>query len=251
MLRRIFTIVAILASVGVIVVSQVKLREHIQGIIDERKKNGDERDAQRARAVKAERTLTTTSNELASTTDTLNKTKEELETTKGNLAKASGDLDKVKGDLEKAKDAEKAAVQNLAQWTALGMKPEEVKAMKDDLTKSRDTIAGLTVEAQILNRRVASLTNELAKYIDPDNYVVKLPDGLKGNILVVDPKWDFVVLDIGEKQGVLKDGIMLVHRDSKLIGKVKISSVMLDRCIANIMPGWKLADIHEGDQVLF
>ena len=78
---------------------------------------------------------------------------------------------------------------------------------------------------------------------------VKLPAELKGNVVVVDPKWDFVVLDIGATKGALEDGEMLVSRDGKLVAKVIIRSVQKDRCIANIMPGWKLGEVIEGDVV--
>jgi hypothetical protein len=251
MLRRILTVLAILASVGVVVVSQTKLREHVQGIIDQREKNAKDRDNERARATKAETTLKRTSNELVSVTSVLMSTSNELVSTKSTLDGATRDRDKATQDLEKAREGEKASRQALAMWDALGMKPEQVKAMQNELGKSKETVLALQEEARILVRTVARLTNELNKYIDPENAVVALPHGLKGNILIVDPKWEFVVLDIGEKQGVVKDGIMMVHRDSKLIGKVKITSVMADRSIANLMPGWKLEDIHEGDKVLF
>ena len=72
-----------------------------------------------------------------------------------------------------------------------------------------------------------------------------MPVGLAGKVMTVDPKWHFVVLNIGEKQGVLKDGVMNVHRDAKLIGKVRISTVLPDRCIANVMNEWKVTDIVE------
>jgi hypothetical protein len=109
----------------------------------------------------------------------------------------------------------------------------------------------LQAETQLLVRKVARLTNELNKYVDPENYVVAMQPGLKGSIVAVDPKWDFVVLDIGEKQGAVKDGIMMVHRDSKLIGKVRITSLLSDRSIANVLPGWKLEEFREGDKVLY
>jgi hypothetical protein len=35
------------------------------------------------------------------------------------------------------------------------------------------------------------------------------------------------------------------------VGKVKIVSVEPNRSIANIMPGWKLGEIMEGDQVIY
>jgi cell shape-determining protein MreC len=67
----------------------------------------------------------------------------------------------------------------------------------------------------------------------------------------VDPKYDFVILDIGAKEGVLPNAKMMVNRDGKLIGKVKITSVEPNRSIANVMPEWKQDEIMEGDQVLF
>jgi hypothetical protein len=100
----------------------------------------------------------------------------------------------------------------------------------------------------VLSRKIYSLSNELAKYIGPDN-IVRLPASLKGKIVVVDPKWDFVVLDIGDNQGVLDRGELLVSREGKLVAKVIVFSTEKDRCIANIVPGWKLGEVIEGDVV--
>jgi hypothetical protein len=56
-------------------------------------------------------------------------------------------------------------------------------------------------------------------------------------------------LNIGGDQGVLDDGEMLVSRDGKLVAKVIVRSVQKDRSIANVMPGWRLGDVIEGDVV--
>jgi hypothetical protein len=63
----------------------------------------------------------------------------------------------------------------------------------------------------------------------------------------VDPKFDFVVLDVGHDKGMLENGEMLVSRDGKLVAKVKVRAVERDRSIANVLPGWKLTDVYEGD----
>jgi hypothetical protein len=42
---------------------------------------------------------------------------------------------------------------------------------------------------------------------------------------------------------------MLVSRDGKLVAKVIVRSVQKDRSIANIVPGWKLGEPVEGDEV--
>ena len=81
-------------------------------------------------------------------------------------------------------------------------------------------------------------------------YFVTLPASLKGKVLVADPKWNFVVLNVGEDQGVLERGELLVNRDGKLVAKVVVRSVQKDRSIANVMPGWELGEVMEGDQVI-
>jgi hypothetical protein len=43
----------------------------------------------------------------------------------------------------------------------------------------------------------------------------------------------------------------MVSRGGKLIGKVKVATVHAERSIANVMPGWKLGELMEGDQVIF
>ena len=43
---------------------------------------------------------------------------------------------------------------------------------------------------------------------------------------------------------------MLVNRNGKLVGKVVVRTVQKDRSIANVLPGWELGEVMEGDQVI-
>jgi hypothetical protein len=69
--------------------------------------------------------------------------------------------------------------------------------------------------------------------------------------VAVDPKFNFVVLNIGEEQGAKARGVMMVDHDGKLLGKVRITSVTKTECVANILPDWKRGTIMEGDEVLY
>jgi cell shape-determining protein MreC len=102
-----------------------------------------------------------------------------------------------------------------------------------------------------LNRSIAELDNRLKLILGEEDYVVKLPPDSKGTVITVDPKWNFVVIDLGSDKGMLEGGVLMVHRNSKLVGKVRIQQVMANRSVANLMAGWKLGDIEEGDQVLY
>jgi len=43
----------------------------------------------------------------------------------------------------------------------------------------------------------------------------------------------------------------MVDRKGKLIGKIRITSVQKDSCVASILPAWKRGQVMEGDQVIY
>jgi hypothetical protein len=248
MLLRIFLILAILAGLGAGGVAYYEFSTQIPALQQQRDTEKDSKNL-------ALTQLAGTNKVLKATLATLADTKAELETTKGDLAKANaradaqekraGDLQdkltKANADLQEAQDA-------VAAYKASGLTPDQVVKLNKDLIESQKLIAGITGERDLWQRRYVSTKAKLDALVTPDNYI-KLPADLKGNVMVVDPKWDFVVLNIGADKGVIEDGEMLVSRDGRLVAKVVIRNVQKDRCIANIMPGWKLGEVIEGDVV--
>ena len=251
MLLRISLILAILVGAGTIFVTQKMAREHFTAIRDTRDENIKGRATEKTRAEKSERDHTATKQVLTQTKDTLTKTEEDLNGTKQRLTTAEDALAKTKADLAKAIEDRKAALAELAKWESTGLKPEGIKALQDNLKTTQDAVAVLEIEKKILERRIVVLDNKLEIILGKDEYVVKLPADTKGSVLAVDPKWNFVVLDLGADKGMLEGGVLMVHRNSKLVGKVRIQEVMANRSVANLMAGWKLGDIEEGDQVLY
>ena len=251
---RICLIIAILAGTGVIVLTQWKVREHIRGIIVVRNDNIQGRADELAGKLKSQAELADTRSQLASTTTKLNTTEASLASTNLKLADAEAAKVAVTKDLEKVREEKNTAQQELARWVAVGIRPDQVKQLVADLKTSQKIVAVMEQEKKKLLSDIAIWKSQFPDILscnEDDVMLCQVPLGLKGMVKVVDPKWDFVVLDIGANQGVMQNGVMLVHRDSKLIGKVKIVNVMGDRCVANILPGWKLKEIQEGDQVLF
>ena len=98
MLLRISLIIAILAGIGTIVVTQLKTREHVQAIITARNTFETEKKAQTKRAEKSETELASTKTVLTQTSNTLAKTEEEWNGTKQQLASSQESLNKVKVD---------------------------------------------------------------------------------------------------------------------------------------------------------
>jgi hypothetical protein len=176
-------------------------------------------------------------------------TKLETETTRANTqearaARAETELNKTRGEFTEAQ-------RELTAWKALGRPVDQIEKDLLDLKKATAAVEALNEEKKVMVRRLSFLDTELSKYRDPKDRPPDLPAGLKGKVIAVDPKWDFVVLDIGGNQGVVERGELLVNRDGRLVAKVKVASVDADRCIANVMSGWKQAEIMEGDQVVY
>lgn len=57
----------------------------------------------------------------------------------------------------------------------------------------------------------------------------------QGTILAVNQAWNFVVLNLGSRQGIARNAEMLVQRGNQLIGKVRVTSVETSTSIADII----------------
>ena len=109
---------------------------------------------------------------------------------------------------------------------------------------------GLKAESSVLNKKVIAQKDTIEKLIGVNNLDPVVPREVRGKVLVVDPKWDFLVLDVGARNNIPPNGVMLISRNGELVAKVRIMDVQDQRSIANIMPGWKIKDVSEGDVVL-
>jgi cell shape-determining protein MreC len=118
-----------------------------------------------------------------------------------------------------------------------------------DMRALQDKMDAVEDEKKVLQRQLTRVQNELDVFKRPEHHV-ELPASLVGKVLVTDPKWDFVVLNVGEDQGVLENGELLVSRDGKLVAKIKITSVQKNQSIGNILPGSQLGEVLEGDKVI-
>lgn len=248
MLIRISLIVAIVAALAVGALNIVKVRNTITTLITERNDFHSERDQARTELASTRKELDQTKNDLAQTQEALTNTMTQLAKAQADdqaqIKRANDLADKLAKTSQELDDAQN----QLAAYKATGFTAEQVGVLSKALKSSQAELEAVKEENGVLERTVSRLNNQLAQLVGT-NYVVTLRADLKGKIIAVDPKWDFVVLNIGGDQGVLDDGEMLVSRDGRLVAKVIVRSVMKDRSIANVMPGWQLGEVIEGDVV--
>lgn len=252
MLNRIFVILAIVAGLAVIVLTHFTIRPHIQEIIDTRDRYEGNWKRELSRANGLQKTLTETETKLVETETELKSTKTQLaaETTRADTQTQRAN--NLQRDLTETRNRLNETQQELARWGAIGLTVDQVLLLRDNERNLRELNAVLEAEKMVLSRANLRLQRELDALLPKDpSYHPPLPDDTSGSVLVVDPKWRFVVVDLGEEDDMQKNGVLTVSRDGKLIAKVLLMTVYQDRSIANVMPGWEFGEIMEGDHVIY
>jgi len=248
MLLRICLIIALVAALGGLVLS-FKVASRIDDITAQK-------DAAEAAKKEADTKAATAAKEASKAKADAKVARDELELARTNLftitAKAN-EQEKLARDLAARLDEEtkkfNEADTELAQWKALRpITPDKIRDMQNELKKVIEERDVFAKEKGILTRTIADVEERLTKY-EGKKQIVKLPP-LKGKVLAVDPKYGFVVLDLGSDQGLLRNGMLVVTRHGTLVSKVKVASVEANRSIANNMPGWSQGEILEGDEAV-
>ena len=211
--------------------------------------------------------LVKTEKELEETKTKLRDTEEKMATTEAKLVAVTAERDAQKAALEdmQAKIAEalgipkgdnldpaKAieAIKEQIATMASKVKEQEAKIVELEKIKAEHEtiIAGLTADKKRNEEEIAQKKVVIKKYAD--NVMQR---GVKGKVLAVNPGWGFCVLSTGDKQGAAHGRVMIVARDGKAIGKVKITSVEANQSIADIQTGTFVRGmfVQPGDEVIY
>jgi hypothetical protein len=243
--------IAILAALAATALVWVQVRPNVEAVIAKRNEFETQAKNERTAKMTAQKELANTKTKLEGTEKTLAQTVSAKNAAEAKATEFENQSKALNTQLNQTKEDLNGKNQQLAAWNALGLAVDQVKSVIVELKNTKEANVALEEEKKLLNKENTRLAMELDTYRGTNDAPVILKAGTKGRVLVVDPKWDFVVLDIGAKQDLIKNGVLMVSRDGKLVGKVKVSTVQEDRSIANILPGWKLAEIMEGDIVFY
>ncbi|MDQ3199948.1 MAG: hypothetical protein ABIR38_08765 [Chthoniobacterales bacterium] len=133
-----------------------------------------------------------------------------------------------------------------------GVSPNEMKAMLDDaksqLEAAEQEKTVLADKVKSAQDRVAAMEEEKRRRDSGAN-----TPGVHGTVLAVNQAYNFVVLNLGERQGVVPNSELLVMRQGALIGKLRISSVEPTTSIGDIISN-SLArgvQVQPGDTVIY
>ena len=215
-------------------------------------------------------TLTSTKVQLKQNQDNLTATKGELDTTKTTLEAREKDLASTKDKLQTAendakqvreslatKEAELAKIKDDLQKItgAPGGEKVDIEGMKLALDKAKTEAQEKTTLLEATTGKLKNLEGEVTGYKqkEVERQAKIMKPGLEGMVMAVNQGWNFVVLNIGDKQGVNMNSEMIVKRDGNRVATVKITSVEPNTAVADIVPGSiaRGVKVQPGDKVIF
>jgi len=169
--------------------------------------------------------------ELGEARNEATKAKEEIVAAQERATNAEGEIAQLKQDSE-AKDIRIAELEQ--EVSAGGSTPEQPGA---DLTELQARVGELETINQSLQDQNTGLTAQVAELRrkEGDRQRGLMRPGVSGTILAVNQSWNFVVLSLGDRQGVVPNAEMLVQRDGQFLGRIRVTSVEPSTSIADIL----------------
>jgi len=130
----------------------------------------------------------------------------------------------------------------LALRAELTERETQIDVLEQTIGQRDVAIEGLNKENTQLATKIIALTVETPRDTIDDDSVV----------MAVQSDYRFVVIE-KPSSPVLPNQTALVHRGEDIVGKIKVSHVKGDVCVAQVLPGWTQENeaIRPGDEVLF
>jgi len=207
----------------------------------------------------------------------LGKSVEELKQANEKLAGLSSDNEKTQktiASVQSERDQAKSELESLQkkindQSTQIADLKEEVASKQAELEKastatqqeedpSAELKTQLAENQQLLSAAQTKLSQAESELTQlraqaQDRARRAMRDGLEGSILAVNPAYNFVVLNLGDRNGVVSNSEMLIKRGNVFLGKVRITSVEPSTSIADIVANSvpRGLNIQPGDHVIY
>lgn len=187
---------------------------------------------------------------------------------KDELAKAKEDQIAVKKELNGQISTFKEQVTQLqAQLQAEIALKEELKVKIDEFEERAKELEGTLVQLRQSNIAPKPLVSQIEKPLQNIPAIVKeseiedeevnlekivvLPREIpEGRILSVDKETGFVIINIGEKDGVDMGSVMSVYRGKDYLGDIKVSRIQPEMSAADLLPPFSSRLVRKNDQVV-
>lgn len=152
-------------------------------------------------------------------------------------------------------DLKEKLAKAMGQPTTAPLEDPRVKELEAQLQKASTELA----EAKQVSESMSGRVKDAESKTSAAEQKIKMMQagavraGLQGRILAVNSGWNFVVLSVGDKQGVVVNAPLLVVRGNEPIARLRITSVEPSTSIADVIPGSvrRGSTVQPGDTVIF
>ncbi|MEO6053213.1 MAG: hypothetical protein ABIP97_04305 [Chthoniobacterales bacterium] len=227
----------------------------------------------------AQTRVTETESQLVSLKENGNKSIDQVKGLNDKIAALTKDKEQAAAEVTSAKSEAQAATQQLKDLqTQSGDKESQLTQLKSDSDAKDKKIAELEASKntpapnpefdkvkQELEEQKQVAQSALDKLKGMDSQMTELQtykkerisrtmqNGLEGSIVAVNPAWNFVILSLGDRNGIVSNTEMLIKRGSQFIGKVHITSVERSTSVADIVSNSvpKGLTVQPGDKVIY
>lgn len=122
----------------------------------------------------------------------------------------------------------------------------KIQTVKESLESEVTWLKGRVQEAGV-EKGEASVRS--AQEVDLGQIVVSATPSLEGKVLAVNQPYQFVVVDLGDRQNLTVGTVLSIYREKDFIGRIQVEEVRETIAACRILPEWTRKDIQEDDFV--
>jgi chromosome segregation ATPase len=238
-LKKIFKLVGILVVIALISVGYFFLYQKLKTETSLRKLTEKNLEIQRKQNLKLKLEINSLEGKIKEKEDAINKRIQENENLKNAVKQLNETLNSVESELSLATQEKQALLTKLSKQTKkLEELENNIKSLIDERELLRQRLAGLKPKRRILTKKEVKLkkvkVEEKAKI-------------LKAQIMAINEEYSFLVLNLGEKDGIDKSKIYNIEKNEKLIASLKPDRIYENLSVFDIIK--QNEKLSEGQEV--
>ncbi|MDP8211829.1 MAG: hypothetical protein P9X22_00880 [Candidatus Zapsychrus exili] len=127
---------------------------------------------------------------------------------------------------------------------------EENVVLKGKIADLEEGISVATAKQKELEIKEVEVAAAEEKQVELDKIVVANVETPEGRILSVDTETEFVIINLGEKDGVKMGDLLSVYRGKDYLGDVEITRLQSEMSAADLLPPFSSKLVRKNDQVV-
>jgi len=123
-------------------------------------------------------------------------------------------------------------------------KLDSLEKIQSKSTKSKDS------ESSLLSSDLEMVPGEKKETVELEKIVIVPKLLTEGRVLSVDKETEFIILNLGQKDGLTKGRIVSVYRDKDYLGDAKITRIHPEMSAADLIPPFSIQIVQKNDKAV-